>query len=82
MPLLGQRAERLGERGAARVGSIESSPRLLAVSVPFGLDDVADVEVVEARVVGAERRLIDEELDLARAVAQAQEREPRPSAAR
>jgi hypothetical protein len=74
VPLLRQRAVRLGEE--AKVGRRDRElAALRRREAPLRLDDVADVDVGEVLVGGPHRRLIHEELDLAGAVAQADEGE-------
>ena len=75
VPLLGERADRLREQAHTRRLDREL-PALARGQRALGLDDVPHVQVVEPLVLGAELVLADEELELARAIAQPQEREP------
>ena len=60
VPLLGERAVRLRERPEIDAAAIDSSPRLVAVSAPRGLDDVAHVHVAQALVPPLHDRLVEQ----------------------
>ncbi len=74
VPLLRERPHRLRDE-TQRARRDRELAALARRERALGLDDVADVELGEALVRGAERRLADEELDLPRAVAHAEERQ-------
>ncbi len=76
VPLLGERAVRLGERGGGVRDATESSPRLLAVSVPSASTMSPTSTSRQPLVVAAQRGLDREQLDLARAVAERRNERP------
>ena len=74
VPLLGQRTQRLRQQGE-RVHLERELPATRAHDVARGADDVAQVDLVEQPVSVAERRLLAEELQVAAAIADDQERQ-------
>ena len=73
VPLLGQRAQRLGQKADASTGSSESSPVLVAMGIPSRLDEVGDLDLLEAREAVLQRVAAAKELQFALTIAQAQE---------